>query len=424
MIAHAAEKENILKFWDELKMQKYGGAVIHMKNIKLNYLVGGPIENVRPLPPYHENVCEFLAELSRSLQRDKRAKAYPDILSFAFFFRKGNIAKLAGQHKDGKNWMGRGLAFHIAPSNVPVNCAFTYAFGLLSGNANVIRVSSKDFEQVHIICDVIKQLFQTGMYETVRKMTAFVSYEKSKEINDQLSQLANVRIIWGGDETIKQIRKSPMSSRCVELTFADRYSFAIMDPVKISEETDLEVKRLAEQFYNDTYLMDQNACSTPHLVVWINGKSKKADIGKKRFWNALAKTAMKYDLADIKVSDKYVMLCKYMIDLDCIKSVDQYDNLLYIITLNKLRGDITDLRGKFGLFFQHDISDLEKISDFITNKVQTCTYYGVEKESIIQLINNYSLMGIDRIVPIGSALDIGVFWDGYDIIKQMDRVII
>lgn len=405
-------------------MQKYGGAVIHMKNIKLKYLVGGSIEDVRPLPSYHEKVCEFLAELSRSLQKDKRAKAYPDILSFAFFCRKGNIAKLAQQHKDGKNWMGRGLAFHIAPSNVPVNCAFTYAFGLLSGNANVVRVSSKDFEQVHIICDVIGQLFQTGMYETVRKMTAFVSYERSQEINDQLSQLANVRIIWGGDETIKQIRKSPISSRCVELTFADRYSFAIMDPVKISDETDLEIKRLAEQFYNDTYLMDQNACSTPHLILWINGQNKKADIGKKRFWNALAKAAIKYDLADIKVSNKYVMLCKYMIDLDYIKSVDQYDNLLYILTLNELGRNLTSLRGKFGLFFQYDISYLEEISDFITSKVQTCTYYGIEKESIIQQIYHSSLIGIDRVVPVGSALDIGVFWDGYDIIKQMGRVII
>lgn len=402
-------------------MQKYGGVVIRMKNLDLKYLAGGPIEKISPLPPYSEIVCEFLAELSRRLQKDMRARNYPDVLSFAFFCRKGNISKLAQQHEDGRDWMGRGLTFHIAPSNVPVNCAFTYVFGLLAGNANIVRVSSKDFEQVHIICDVMNQIFEMGTYDVIQRMTAFVSYERSEEINNRLSELANVRVIWGGDETIKQVRKSPISSRCVELTFADRYSFAIMNPIKLAEEKEEEVARLAEQFYNDTYLMDQNACSTPHLILWLNGSSEEACKGKNRFWDAVAKAAEKYDLADIKVSDKYVMLCKYMVELGNVKSFEQSGNVLYVVTLDNLCRDMTDLRGKFGLFFQCDILDLKEISEVITNKVQTCVYYGVDRERIVQVVKENSLMGIDRVVPVGSSLDIGVYWDGYDIIRQMSR---
>jgi len=33
------------------------------------------------------------------------------------------------------------------------------------------------------------------------------------------------------------------------------------------------------------------------------------------------------------------------------------------------------------------------------------------------------LDGIDRIVPIGQALDINFFWDGYDINKILTRII-
>lgn len=407
-------------------MLKYGGVAIHMKDIDLKYLAGGPIENARPLPPYHEKVCAFLAELSKRLQKDKRAARYPDVLSFAFFCRKGNISRLAQQFEDGKERMGRGVAFHIAPSNVPVNCAFTYVFGLLAGNANIVRVPSREFEQVHIICDVINQLFDTGMYDELRNMTAFVSYERNEEINNRLSALANIRVIWGGDETIREIRKSPISSRCTELTFADRYSFAIMNPIKIAGISDAEVKKLAEQFYNDTYLMDQNACSTPHLLLWTDSETdvKKAALGKERFWNAAADAAGKYDLADIKVSDKYVMLCKYAIEQEHIKQMERRGNLLYIVTLNQLGNDITCLRGRFGLFFQYDITDLKELSGVITNKVQTCVYYGLERENIVQFIRENSLMGIDRVVPVGSALDIGVYWDGYDIVGQMSRVIL
>ena len=397
--------------------------MIHMKSINMKYLAGGPIERVKPLPPYDEKICTFLAELSKKLQKDRRAMAYPDVLSFAFFCRKANIAKLKAEFEDGNTRLGRGLAFHIAPSNVPVNAAFTYVFGLLAGNANVVRVSSKDFEQVRIICDVIQTMFDSGNYDEIHDMTAFVSYGRSQEINDELSLMANARIIWGGDATIAEIRKSPIGSRCTELTFADRYSFGILNPMKIADDSEEEVKRLAEQFYNDTYLMDQNACSTPHLILWKSDKSSKAEEGKKRFWSAVYKEAGKYDLADITVSDKYVMTCEYAIDLECIQELKKYKNLLYVMTLKELPEDITILRGKFGLFFEYDIEDYGIIADCITNKVQTCVYYGVEKNEIQRMVQDNCLMGIDRIVPVGSSLDIGVIWDGYDIVGQLSRII-
>ena len=38
------------------------------------------------------------------------------------------------------------------------------------------------------------------------------------------------------------------------------------------------------------------------------------------------------------------------------------------------------------------------------------------------MVNN-RLSGIDRAVPIGKALDIGVFWDGYNILGSLSRII-
>ena len=125
----------------------------------------------------------------------------------------------------------------------------------------------------------------------------------------------------------------------------------------------------------------------------------------------------------IKVSDKYVMTCEYAIDLECIQELKKYENLLYVMTLKELPEDITILRGKFGLFFEYDIEDYGIIADCITNKVQTCVYYGVEKNEIQRMVQDNCLMGIDRIVPVGSSLDIGVIWDGYDIVGQLSRII-
>jgi hypothetical protein len=51
------------------------------------------------------------------------------------------------------------------------------------------------------------------------------------------------------------------------------------------------------------------------------------------------------------------------------------------------------------------------------------TYYGADKNALRDFVIKNSLRGIDRIVPVGSALDIGVVWDGYDIVRALSRVV-
>ena len=150
-------------------MQKSGGAVTLMKNIDVIYLAGGPLEEKKPLAPYSEQVCEFLGELSKRIQKDKEAKQYPDVLSFAFFCRSGNIKRLKAEFEDGRVRLGKGNVFHIAPSNIPINFAFTYVFGLLAGNANIVRVSAtKQYQQVDIVCRILNQMFEEEAYREIK----------------------------------------------------------------------------------------------------------------------------------------------------------------------------------------------------------------------------------------------------------------
>ena len=39
------------------------------------------------------------------------------------------------------------------------------------------------------------------------------------------------------------------------------------------------------------------------------------------------------------------------------------------------------------------------------------------------IILNYHLKGIDRVVPIGQALDLDFVWDGYDIYNSLTRAV-
>ena len=60
----------------------------------------------------------------------------------------------------------------------------------------------------------------------------------------------------------------------------------------------------------------------------------------------------------------------------------------------------------------------------VTEKFQTITQFGVDAVQLAQQIAAAHLRGIDRIVPIGKAMDIGVFWDGHDLIRELSRVVI
>ena len=85
--------------------------------------------------------------------------------------------------------------------------------------------------------------------------------------------------------------------------------------------------------------------------------------------------------------------------------------------------NIDSLRGKFGYFFEHNTDDINKIAHIINTKYQTLTYFGLDKSYLLDFVIRNRLSGIDRIVPVGKALDMDVMWDGYDIVRSLSRII-
>ncbi len=395
--------------------------MIPTQNNKVTYLVGIALPKSRPLVPYDSTVCEFLNDLSKQLRKHREGTVYPDIVTFGFWCRKANLAQLKASFDNGLSRLGRGLVFHITPSNVPINFAYSFAFGLLSGNANLVRVPSRPFPQVDLICAAINRLFEESKYDEIKAMTTFVRYEQNAEITASFSANCDARIIWGGDVAIRNVRKLPIAEHGVEIAFADRYSFCMIDSASIASLGEKELKRLAENFYNDTYLMDQNACSSPHLVIWVGQNNEKA---KERFWNAVKRVVtQKYKIDFVKAVDKYTLFCKDSMELENIQRFTTHDNSVSRMTIDSLSMNTDQLRGKFGYFYEYDTNDIESITEIINAKYQTLTYFGLEKSQLIEYVVKNRLPGIDRIVPIGKALDIGMVWDGYDVAGSLSRVI-
>ena len=122
----------------------------------LRYRVGNEqvleqMRDVQPRIPFDPDVIAFLQSFSKILLTEPQARPHSDVISLAFWCRKAALEQMKKAHAYNELLLGRGITFHIAPSNVAVNFAYSLFAGLLTGNTNVVRLPSKPFVQVDII---------------------------------------------------------------------------------------------------------------------------------------------------------------------------------------------------------------------------------------------------------------------------------
>lgn len=373
----------------------------------------------KPLVVFDEEVVQFLGDLSAEVLKSPLARQYTDLSAFAFYTRKANLQKLKDDLNLECGRLGRGLCFHVTPANIPINFAFSWMFSLLAGNANVVRLPSKPFPQVDALLSVIQA--NLARHPKLGMRNVFVRYPRTdNETTAAYCQMADCRMIWGGDHTIAAIKALSAMPRCVDICFADRYSVALINADAVVAADDAQMTRLAEGFYNDTYLMDQNACSSPQVILWEQDSPE----ARERFWRAVETLAKrKYVLQDAVAVDKYTLFCEEAVGNDNIQSVTRKGNLLYRVELKSLPPDIVSHRGKAGFFFEYALRSRDELFAVVTEKFQTITQFGIDAAEFRQQVVENELRGIDRIVPIGQAMNIGVVWDGCDLVRSLSRVI-
>lgn len=387
----------------------------------LDFLVGDyevlcNLSQVPALRTFSDEAVEFLSALSRELLKDRRSRSLVDVTSYAYWIRRASLESVKEKHIDYKNRIGRGVAFHIAPSNVPVNFAVSMTSSVLAGNATLIRVSNKSFEQVDIICEAMNRLLNSE-YQSMRKYFCLIRYEHSDEITQELSNICDVRIIWGGNRTIDTIRKATIPPRAIEMAFADRHSLAIINADAYLEADASEV---AKGFYTDTYYTDQNACSSPRIVVWTGNKIDEA---RTIFWEKLNEMVEReYLMKPIQAIDKYTSVSMLGMSQEGIHLVSD-NNYVMRVEVDNLSQELMNYKNGGGLFYEYKAKELDEIVPVLTKQCQTVSVLGIEKQSVLDIVFKYGVRGVDRIVPLGQTMGLEFIWDGYKMIETMSRFI-
>ncbi|MGD2195623.1 acyl-CoA reductase [Lysinibacillus fusiformis] len=389
------------------------------KNIEFEVAIEQLSSN-KPNQPFDQEVVAFTQALSK---RFLRIRELPEVVALGYWLRKANIIEMKTAFEQStvrKVIRARGTIFHIAPSNVDTIFVYSWMLSLLAGNRNVIRISSKEQSGLNVLLQVIIEELARNEFQKIANQTIICTYGHKENTTVLLSAACQTRVIWGGDETISAIREVPLAPLANELAFPDRFSLAVLNSEIISKLDEVQLDSLIEQFYNDVFWFDQMACSSPRLIAWCEENQQAIN----RFWSSFEQKIQQkqYELMAATQVLKYTTTLMLATE----SNVENLRNGTYFsrVKLSDVPVDVRERHCGGGLFYEYNVDKLEDLADVLIDKDQTIAYYGFERNELESLVDAISSRGIDRIVPIGKALDFTGVWDGQNFLTSFTREVI
>lgn len=375
---------------------------------------------------FDPSVVKFIKEISRSILSSRSFRNYPELMALAHWFREGHLAELRKEYENRRGdriWVPSGIVLHIAPSNIDTLFVYSWFLSLLLGNCNIVRLSTHRGTQVAALLEIINSLLRKNEFVEIAKRNIIMSYDHDDTISRFLSKACQVRVIWGGDETVQRIRALPLSPLAREIVFGDRFSLALLTAESVNQLSDEEVNKLTQNFYNDTYWFNQMACSSPRLVVWI-GNSSSISNARERFWSSLRKYIQKKEYRTEEAVGFTRLTTSYMQAASgYVRDLPQNWDDPHHMLLKEFNPSIKEQHCGGGLFFELILEELNQLKQLLSLKDQTITFFGCPQGELAQFATQLSGTGVSRIVPIGQALEFSPIWDGYDLFVYLTHEI-
>ncbi|NDA61833.1 MAG: hypothetical protein EBX50_07310 [Chitinophagia bacterium] len=374
------------------------------------------------LEVFDARVIDFANRLSLRILRDVILGKIAPFVALAFWLRRSNMEKMVTENKYLKtNSVAKavpiGTVFHVCPSNVDTMFVYSLMISLLVGNRNILRLSSKtDDNQISYLLHLINEEISTSS-PMLSDYINVVMYERDNDVNIFFSQRSQARVLWGGDEMVRTFIKIDDNVRCRDLVFSDRISLCLISAESFLALDDVEQKKLSHLFYNDTYTFDQKGCSSPQQVIFLGSEENAAVCADMLFTLVDEIAANEYAQDDYSLASmKYNQLVSNVMQGN-VSEFQIYSSRLYSVR-QKIKGDAIHHCGG-GYFHLSVIKSVIELVDLVNIKYQTLTYFGLKSDELI-LIEKLTIgRGIDRIVPMGQALDFNYVWDGYNLIEQL-----
>jgi len=420
-------------------VQRYTGDGMN----SVNYLLGVAeataslthvLQDLRAAPawqPFDTRAVEFVKRFSQKLLTAAGIREHPELAALGHWFRGANLHQLAQKYPNDNGdalVVGRGLAFHVAPSNVDSVFMYSWLLSLLAGNVNVVRVSQKASAAQTFLISVLAQTLAEEVGVPVHERIVLLTYPHNDAITGALSDACQLRVVWGGDATVRTLRAIPLRPTATEICFPDRFSACAIEAEALLALNGPELTQLAGRFYNDAFWFAQQACSSPRLVAWV-GSPERIEAARTRFWAALSKeielrspeNSAAMSMARLAACFEYAgaaMACPGALS-DILHSYP-----LRLKLEQPLNEDVKAIHCGNGLFLETHVSSLTDLACQFSDREQTLAVHGFTRKQLLEFAMIVPAGAIDRIASIGDALSFSHIWDGQDLVSVFSRKII
>ncbi len=398
------------------------------QDIDLNELPFFDTTTTYDLAPFDERTLAFFDTFSKKLLADRSVNRLPEIAALAFWIRRANLlqirtenSQLFGQRHFSLSPLGR--VFHVCPANVDTMFIYSLAVSVLMGNKNLLRISARmEAPQITLLFDTLNELMKQAEFALFRDYIQIITYPHNDAISTAISGRCNARVIWGGDTTIATFRDFKPASRTRDIVFADRVSLLCIQCEAfnaLGEKGRLDFARL---FFNDAYTFDQKGCSSPQSLFLLGDEAAYATCVTEMVNLLSGAIATRYDTDIASIAS---LKLNRMVDDTLDKTIDHTwgDNYVTFAALNTTatQADVLLHSCGGGYFYTRRLAAIDDLLPFVSNKLQTVSYYGLDDAALDALVVLSRGEGIDRIVPLGHALDFNYIWDGYNLLEELSR---
>ncbi|XVU25936.1 acyl-CoA reductase [Actinoplanes sp. CA-054009] len=364
-------------------------------------------------------VVDFLGKLARKLLVPAVARRHPELGSLGFFLRPAELHRVVKhmQHEDALVFP-RGNVFHVPPANVDTIFVYSWALSALAGNHNVVRISERSATAADTILGALNEVLADSD-PIIGRTQRMVTYGRDDAITGALSKWADLRVIWGGDNTVEAIRKHHLRPSARDLTFPDRTSWAALSAAGWRAADDKRKREGVLGFTNDAYWFDQAACSSPRTVFIVGEDTADVreefielliEISGQRGWEIDAAMAVE------KRVNAYGLAAT-----GAISSMEFPANSVTAMSL----ATVPDAPRRWigaGAFPFAEVSSLLDLVPAMNRQDQTFSHFGFGADELREFGQALAGRGVDRIVPFGQALTFGSIWDGYDLPREFTRL--
>ena len=371
----------------------------------------------------HEDRIFSLKKIATEIKKLSLENKNNELLAFFYFLEESINLINTNSEKYFSQTLPRGIVLNIPSSNIPMMPFYTWVPSFLSGNTNFVRLSRKS--DIKLISNIIS-LIDKVLGKEESKKQIFYRGDIDYDITAEISLNCDVRMIWGNDPTIKEIKRDFPTSACIELNYKNRNSASLIDSNEYLRMSTTQKRIFLKKYLNDSLSFSFAACSSPQYTFWIG--SKKTNIDAQTTFSKDLKPHFNQTLIDkgIIATNNLESFQSFFID----SNHKTFDQLFLLCGRGVALVDIRELINVTDSFLNANslFVSVETFEEFINSfpkNIQTLTYSSeIDIAFLKDLPRLLNYKCPDRIIPFGDALKFSMTWDGTNFFNILRKKVV